>query len=429
MTLQTALSGLLGAQTGLNTVSNDLANASTTAYKSQTALFEDIYPAGASDVSGIGTATEAISSDFTQGDLDATGNPLDAAIQGNGYFVINSNGTQQYTRDGAFQLNSDGQMVTSNGATLMGYSQAANGSLGSTLGPITVNTGAMPANATSTLGLTLNLNSGDAVIPATTAFSPTNAASYDESTSVVTYDSLGNANRVGLYFVQNPAVGTAMPTWSVYAQPETATGAAVGAAPTTPMATLTFTSSGALAPYTPAVAYSAGPPVINAAPAINPPTTLDVNWGNGSAPSAIAFNLTGTTVGAQDFAVAGLTNNGYAPGSYSGTTIAANGQVQSTYSNGQVLSAGTIGIANFINQEGLTPVSGNIFSATQTSGQPVMNAPGSGLAGTLSGGNLEASNASTSSLLVSLIQYQQAYQANTSVIQTEQSDSQRLIQI
>jgi flagellar hook protein FlgE len=143
----------------------------------------------------------------------------------------------------------------------------------------------------------------------------------------------------------------------------------------------------------------------------------------------VSFDLTGTTLGAQSFAVAGNTNDGFPPGSYSGTTITADGQIQSTYSNGAVLSAGTVGLANFLNQEGLIPSSGNIFSASQSSGQAVVNPPGTGLAGTLSGGNLEASNASTSSLLVSLIQYQQAYQANTSVIQTEQQDSQRLIQI
>jgi flagellar hook protein FlgE len=93
------------------------------------------------------------------------------------------------------------------------------------------------------------------------------------------------------------------------------------------------------------------------------------------------------------------------------------------------VSAGTLGLANFINQEGLQALSGNTFASTSTSGQAVVNTPGSGLAGTLSNGNLEGSNASTSSLLVTLIQFQQAYQANTSVIQTEQQDSQRLIQI
>jgi flagellar hook protein FlgE len=94
-----------------------------------------------------------------------------------------------------------------------------------------------------------------------------------------------------------------------------------------------------------------------------------------------------------------------------------------------VVSAGTLGLASFLNQEGLLPVSGNMFATSQSSGQPVVNTPGNGLAGRLSSGNLEASNAATSSLLVSLIQYQQAYQANISVIQTEQQDSQRLVQI
>jgi len=408
MTLQTALSGLLGAQTGLNTVSNDLANASTTAFKSQTSLFEDVFPANATDTPGIGTATEEISKDFTQGNLTATGNPLDAAIQGNGYFVISNNGTQQYTRDGAFQINSTtGQMETANGALLLGYPQT-NGLLGSALGPITINTGAVAANATSNLGLTLNLNSGDPVIPATTTFSASNPASYDESTSVVTYDSLGNANRVQLYFVQNPPASPTAPSpWKVYAQPQLANGTTVG----TPisLATLNFSTSGALTTGSPA--------------------TLNVAWGNGSAPSTVNFDLTGTTLGAQDFAVAGITNNGYAPGSYSGTSIAANGSVESTYTNGQTVSAGVLGLANFLNQQGLTPVTGNLYATSPTSGQPVLNTPGTGLAGTLSGGNLESSNASTSSLLVQLIQYQQAYQANTSVIQTEQQDSQRLVQI
>jgi flagellar hook protein FlgE len=159
------------------------------------------------------------------------------------------------------------------------------------------------------------------------------------------------------------------------------------------------------------------------------PVNLSVNWGNGSTNSNLAFNFTGTTLAAQSFAVAGLTNDGYASGSYTGTSINSQGQIQSTYSNGQTVSAGTLALANFLNPEGLTPVTGNLYNSSYTSGQAVENTPGSGLAGTLSGGYLESSNASTSSLLVSLIQYQQAYQANTSVIQTEQQDSTRLSQI
>ncbi|WBO61201.1 flagellar hook-basal body complex protein [Acidocella sp. MX-AZ03] len=245
-------------------------------------------------------------------------------------------------------------------------------------------------------------------MPSTTTFNPSDPTTYSESTSAVTYDSLGNANRVQFYLVQNqPATSGATPSWTVYAQPELANGTNVG----TPqnLTTLGFSTSGTLTSGSPA--------------------TLAVNWGNGAAASNIAMNFTGTTLAAQSFAVAGITNNGYAPGNYTGSSISADGSVQASYSNGQTLSAGKIALANFINPEGLNPVTGNLYAVTNSSGQPVVNTPGSGQAGTLSGGELEASNASTSSLLVSLIQYQQAYQANTSVIQTEQQDSQRLVQI
>jgi len=406
MTLQTALSGLNGAQTGLNTVSNDLANANTTAYKNETSLFAYIFPADETNVPGIGVATSEIDTDYSQGNLSATGNPLDTAIEGSGFFTVSNNGTQQYTRDGSFSLDTDGTLVTSSGAKVLGFAPGASSASGAPA-PITINTGAVAANATGNVGLTLDLNSGDTPIPGNTVFNPTDNTTYNESTSVAAYDSLGNANRVNLYFVENPPANGNTPTWTVIAQPVSPTGVAI----TGPLnlTTLSFNSSGVLTGGSPAA--------------------LPVNWGNGAANSNINFNFNGTTLGAQDFAVAGTTNDGYAPGSYSGVNIASNGQVTATYSNGQTVSAGTLSIANFINQAGLQPVTGNLYAATATSGQPVIDAPGVGQAGQIKGGYLEQSNASTSSLLVSLIQFQQAYQANTSVIQTEQQDSQRLVQI
>jgi flagellar hook protein FlgE len=357
-------------------------------------LFEDLYPANSNDVPGIGAATETISSDLTQGDYLPTGNPLDAAIQGNGYFVVNDNGTQQYTRDGSFQLNALGQLRNASGAAIQGYAETS-GVLNTSLSGLTINTGSVVANPTSALGVTLSLNSGDAIIPATSTFSATDSTTYNETNSITTYDSLGNANHVALYYVQNPGTGLAPPNWTVYAQPELANGTAVGTPQT--LTTLKFNTDGSLNSGSPA--------------------TLTVDWGNGSSFSTIAFNFTGTTLGAQDFAVTGLTNDGYAPGNYESTSIGTDGSVVSTYTNGTTVTAGKLALANFINPEGLEPVSGNIYAATSTSGTPVVSLAGAGQA------------ASTSTLLVSLIQYQQAYQANTSVLQTEQQDSQRLVQI
>jgi flagellar hook protein FlgE len=156
---------------------------------------------------------------------------------------------------------------------------------------------------------------------------------------------------------------------------------------------------------------------------------MTVNWGNGTADSALTFNFSGSTLGAQSFAIAGTTNDGYAPGNYTGTTIGSDGALTANYSNGQTSIAGKIAVANFINQQGLQSVSGNLYSQTTTSGQPVIDTPGAGQAGTLLSGNLEQSNVSTSSALVDLIQYQQAYEANATTIQTEQTDFTRLSQI
>jgi flagellar hook protein FlgE len=420
MSLQTALSGLLGAQTALDTVSNDLANASTTAFKSQSALFQDVYASGESNEPGIGVSTEAIASNYSQGDVVSTGNPLNAAIQGNGFFVVQQNGQQEYTRDGSFTINNAGQLVNASGASVLGYAQNTDGTVGDTLGPINVNTGSMPAQSSTKIGLAVNLNSKDPQIATPANFDPDTASTYSASTPVTVYDSLGNANNVQLYYQQIAPTAGAASSWIVYSQTPAQAAAeatAVAAGNATPAAgnytqltTLNFNSSGTL----------------TTSPAT---TTLAVPGIDGAATTNVALNFGGTAVSAQGFSVTGNTNNGYAAGTYSGSSINSAGQLVASYSNGQTVTAGTLGVANFINQEGLTPLSGNLFAQTEASGIAAVNTPGVGQAGTVDPGSLEQSNASTSALLVSLIQYQQAYQANTSVIQTEQQDSTRLTQI
>ena len=208
MSLQTALTGLNGAQTGLDTVSNDLANASTTAFKSQTAEFADIYPSGSSNVPGLGVTTSSMDTDFAQGAPVSTGNPFDAAIQGNGFFIVDQGGQQEYTRDGSFELNGSDQLVSAaTGAQVMGIQPSG------ALGPITVNTGAMPASATTTSTLAFNLDSNTT---AATTDIPGTTTPYAYTYPVTTYDSLGNANTVDLYFVPGT---TGSDTYTVYAEP------------------------------------------------------------------------------------------------------------------------------------------------------------------------------------------------------------------
>jgi flagellar hook protein FlgE len=443
MSINTAASGLTAAQTGLDTVSNDLANASTTGFKNQSALFSAIYAANEPDLPGIGVQSAGIDTNFSQGSQVATGNSLDAAIQGDGFFVVNNDGQQQYTRDGAFQLNTSGELTTASGATVLGY--ATNSTTGAPtggLGPITVSTAALAASPSTQIGLTVNLDSGDTATAAGIAaegvsaptLDSTSTENYNESTSVVAYDAQGNANTVNLYFQEVPSTSGGVASWNVYAEPVSSTGSAVGVTTTALplLTTLSFNADGTLASSSNNIS-STDPTATGAALT----SALSVTWPSGAnttpstAPTSttINLNLTGTTLGAQSFSIGGTTNDGYAPGSYTGASIDSSGQVQATYSNGQTLTAGTVGLANFINDEGLEPLSGNLYDATTTSGQAVVNVPGAGQAGTLLSGNLEQSNVSTSTSLVDLIQYQQAYEANATEIQTEQTDFTRLSQI
>lgn len=403
MSLSTALSGLLGAQAGLDVASNNLANASTVGFKAGSALFQDVYPAGSAAAPGLGVDQQGIQQNFSEGGLQSTGNPLDLAVQGNGFFVVSKAGQNFYTRDGAFQLSPSGQLQTASGASVLSF--GANGVANGSLSSLTVATGNQPAKPSSQIGLSAALNTADPV--STTPFNANNSATYDETTSVAAYDSLGNANHIQLYFAKNAASGSGPNNWSVYAQPQNANGSAVGSASL--LTTLKFTSSGAL----------------NSGGSAN----LTIPWGNGAGSSNIALNFSGTTLASQAFAINGTTNNGYGPGQYTGVTVGSDGSVNATYSNGQKKAIGVVAIANFINNQGLNPVTGNLYAASNTSGQPVVNTPGTGVSGTIVSGNLEQSNVQTSNELVTLLKYQEAYQANTSVLQTDQQNMQKLLQL
>lgn len=131
--LWTAATGMIGQQTNLDVISNNLANVNTTGFKKGRAEFHDLlyqthrYPgtetAGGQEIPvgiqvGMGTRVIAVNKMFQQGDYKSTGNDLDLAIEGDGFFRINRNGEIFYTRDGSFKLNSEGTIVDNEGNPL-----------------------------------------------------------------------------------------------------------------------------------------------------------------------------------------------------------------------------------------------------------------------------------------------------------------------
>ena len=215
MSFQQGLSGLNGAAKSLDVIGNNIANASTVGFKGSQAQFADVYAASLNGVTGntagIGVKVANIAQQFTQGNIEASNNPLDIAINGAGFFRTVVNGTTQYSRNGQFQLDKGGFMVNAQGAKLTGYQAGPNGTiLAGAPAPIQINAGDLTPVATSEIDIELNLDSRSQP-PKNTPFSVDDPESYNKQIPIDVFDTLGNAHVLSTFYVK-----TAAGKWDVY---------------------------------------------------------------------------------------------------------------------------------------------------------------------------------------------------------------------
>jgi flagellar hook protein FlgE len=418
MGFEQGLSGLEAQSQNLSVIGNNVANSSTVGFKSSEILFSDVYAnslqgSGATQV-GIGVSASDVEQQFTQGVISSSTNPLDIAINGGGFYELSDNGTISYSRNGQFQLNSNGNIVNSAGHILQGYTANANGTLqtGATTN-LVINTANISPSATTTVNAVLNLDAQDTV-PATTPFDATNPATYNNSSSVTVYDTLGNSHVMQTYYVLTGDTGGASGTeasWDVYA---TLDGAAIpGNNPdgTGSFGPLVFTPTGTID-----------------ATATTLPFPISATLADG-ATTPLNFNLdfTGTTQYGAPFATTTLNQNGFTSGQLSGFSASANGTIVGTYTNGQSATLGQIALVGFTDPNGLLNIGNNEWSATAASGTPLVGVPGTGTLGVLQSSAIEGSNVDLTSQLVDMITAQEAYQANAQTIKTEDDLLQTLV--
>jgi fagellar hook-basal body proteins len=391
----TALSGLAADSVALNTIGNNLANLNTTAFKKQTTNFEDLFyqqigENGANDALqvGVGTKVASTSTSYLQGSVDPTGDTKDMALSGDGFFVVQQNGVQSLTRAGDFQLNSNGNLITTEGENVMGYS-AVNGVISgsSSLAPLTLPTGATEsAKATQNFSLTANLNAGAAT---GTTF----------STPVQVYDSLGQTHQLTMSFTK-----TAANTWDYTAS--LPAGDYTGAAANT-TGTLTFDSSGNLVSPTGSVAG------ISFAGLPNGATDLSFNWNlDDSSGNPTISQTTAASAGS------GSGQDGFPSGVYNGFGVDSSGIITATYSNGQSQVVGQVAVATVANDQGLVVTGNNNYMTTASSGQANIGVAGTGSRGTITDSALELSNVDISSEFADLIVAQRAFEANSKTVTT-----------
>jgi len=418
MSFQQALSGLSASSTNLDVIGNNVANASTVGFKEGRAEFADMFAnalnGGSNNQLGLGARVAQISQQFTQGSVQTTSNPLDTAINGNGFFRVDNNGTVSFSRDGQFQVNANGYLVNSTGAKITGYPATATGTITQgTPVDLQINTADLVPVATTKASELVNLNA-NATVPANPVFSPTDATSYNQQSSMTVYDSLGDPHTLTNYYQLQPAGGTvAAGTWNVYAtldgSPVTVTN---GVAVTDASGNVT--------------ANAAGQIVFNSAGGIasSTPSTLPFQYNaaltNGAAtPLTFNYDLTGSTEYGTSFSTGSIQQDGYAPGQLTGFSIGPDGTIQGNYSNGHSQAMGQLVLANFANPNGLQAMGNNAWSQTTASGQPVIGTPSSGSLGSLQSSALEQSNVDLTTELVDMITAQRAYQANAQTIKTQ----------
>jgi len=393
-----SLSGLSTNANALNVIGNNLSNINTVGFKGSATTFRDIFSTSLGGIStqgngnpiqfGLGVQVNGVSQDFSQSSFQSTGNALDMAIQGNGFFTLQTvDGRQVFSRAGNFTRNNNGFLVASDGSNVMGWNRdpiTGNVNTSASLAPIRIDAGTTAsAFATQNIRLGINLNSAAAIGDTLT-------------TPIQAYDSQGNPQNIIVTYTK-----TGANTWNYAAS--VAAPATIGSGAT---GTLTFSPSGNLT-----------------SPATNP-VFGGINWGNGTSTQNITWDVLNPdgSPNLTQFSAASSTTStfqdGYGAGTLRDLSVDQNGIISGTFTNGQVIALAQVALATFNNDNGLVQTGNNHWGQSLASGSPTIGLANQGGRGGVLGSNLELSNVDMAGEFTKLILSQRGYQANSRVVTT-----------
>ncbi|MDY6863120.1 MAG: flagellar hook-basal body complex protein [Thermodesulfobacteriota bacterium] len=239
---------------------------------------------------------------------------------------------------------------------------------------------------------------------------PDNTSNY--STSLISYDSLGNQHNITVYFRKSHEQSTAN-VWEWFCVVG-AGDSASGKAEVQASGTLTFSNTGVLTSESD-VFYPLASGGLDFGGGAEPGQKIDFNFGlNASSSSGMAAATQYRSASSTIF----QSQDGYGSGFLQTVTVDSDGVITGNYSNGQVLYLARVALANFNNQWGLVHEGRNLYSESRLSGQPITGAPGSTGMGNLSPNSLEQSNVDLASEFVKMILFQRGFQANSRIITT-----------
>jgi flagellar hook protein FlgE len=411
-TLSSGTTGLEASSLELSVVGDNIANANTIGFKLGRASFEDALTQtviGGTGEIGLGSRLQGVQKILTQGALNTTGIATDLALQGNGYFIVNGNHNGQtanfYTRAGQFTIDKDGYLVNLEGLRVQGFPADGAGNVSGLPGDLLVGTASAQPQPTGNLTIKANLDAS--ADPIAAAFDSTDSKTYNFTTSMTIYDTLGAAHQTQVFF-QKTAAGT----WDWHAMTDGGglQGGTAGTLEEIAAGNLTYDGNGALATSTQ-----------NAAIQFNPlgatvPQTLAFNFGDPT--DAGGTGLAGVTQYSATSASTFIGQDGFGSGQLSSIKIDTQGFVSGIFTNGQTRVLGQVAVAGFSAPDRLESIGGNLYAQSQASGQPVVGAPGAGGRASVISGALEQSNVDLAEQFVRLISAQRSFEANSKSITT-----------
>jgi len=409
--LYTGASGLASHADAMNVISDNIANVNTTGFKSSRGNFSDVLGSMiAGKPAGAGSRLSSTQIDFSQGSLIGTGNTTDMAIRGEGFFlasgIIDGVESTFFTRNGAFSIDADGNVVNGQGLRIQGNPTDDAGNLLNTISDLRVSTNSIPPNPTTSMSIVATLDASQAI--SSQAFDVNSpGATSDFATSITTYDSLGRSHELGVYFKRVAPTGTEAARWDyhILAPADAITPGATGQVELTPAAaSITFDTTGNL--------ISNNTTSVTAAWDGAEPATIDLDFG--SLADGVGKISTSEMASNATF----LTQDGFSSGDMAGLRVDEQGVMSGLFSNGQERVLGQIALSRFPNNDGLEKRGHGLYAATKNSGAPVVGVPQSGGRGSIISGSLEGSNVNLADEFVEMITIQRGFQSNSKTINT-----------
>jgi len=396
-----ALSALNAESTAIDVCGNNLANLNTTGFKAEQVEFSDLMSqtlGGSLNPAQVGMGVGPIqtSSNYIQGGITTTNGPTDAAIQGEGFFVVKDQNNQMlYTRDGSFQIDSSGELVTATGEKVQGWT-AVNGVVNPN-GPVsnlTIPAGALnPGAATTTMSLQVNLDAGASTTGSDASF----------SAPIQVFDSLGESHTLSVNFTK-----TDTNTWT-YTVTIPAADLQTGGTTTLAQGTMTFDGNGNLT----SPALTSDPQTVAISGLADGANDMSINWN--------LFDSSGNsniTQFSQTSSLEGTSQDGAAPGEITGVNLEGSGLLVANYSNGQQLTIGQLAVAAIQNPNSLISVGNNNLQTSAATAPPAIGAANTGGRGQILGGSLEGSTSDMATEFTNLLSFERSYQAATRVVTT-----------